>query len=211
MSRRVRSLALRTTRTTRLDDRAEEPEHKRKKAPSIGAFLMRPARRFSLFRAALPLFTRHCLPAPRPLSLAPAPCLGSVLALARLSPRLPAAPVSPRHRTFRPPPRALPAPPRALPHVKNASLRKSLPSGVGKYNLFRRTVPSGTGRYERSTTALKCSFSSRWRPASCSSRRSAAREGDHLSFRPAALLSSPALPYAPAGGSYTPQLAVISP
>ena len=152
MSRRISSLAL---RTTRLDDRAEEPEHKHKKAPSIRSFFdARPARLFSLFRAALPLLRAALFPAPRgivPRSRAfprfrSCPC--------GVCPRaFPAAPVSPRHRTFRRSSSRIArsssrfsAFPRALPHVKNASFAKILALGGGvKYNLFRRAVPSGTG------------------------------------------------------------------
>ncbi len=155
MSRRVRSLEL---QRARFDDRAEEPEHKHKKAPRIRSFFDARPRGFS------PFCTRHCFP-PRAalpllhaaLSLAPAPFLGSVLALAAFVP----APFPPRPypraiARSAAPPRALPMPPHsfsALPHafthVKNASFAKILALGSGvKYNLFRRAVPSGQAGYE---------------------------------------------------------------
>lgn len=158
MSRRIRSLAL---QRARFDDRAEEHEHKHKKAPSIRSFFdARPARLSSLFRAALSLLHAALFPAPRgiaPRSLA-FPRV-RFLPLRRLSPRLrafPAAPVSPRHRTFRRSSSRIArssarfsAFPHAFPHVKNASFAKILALGSGvKYNLFRRAVPSGQAGYE---------------------------------------------------------------
>ena len=152
MSRRVRSLAL---QRARFDDRAEQPEHKHKKAPSIRSFFdARPARH-------CPSCTRHCFP-PR-AALFPAP--RGIVPRSRAFPRFrscpcgvcprafPAAPVSPRHRTFRRSSSRIArssarfsAFPRAFPHVKNASFAKILALGGGvKYNLFRRAVPSGTG------------------------------------------------------------------
>ena len=157
MSRRVRSLA---KQRARFDDRAEEPERKHKKAPSIRSFFdARPARlSLSPPRGIVPLARVFSFATSSLRALAPAPFLGSVSCpcgvCLRASAPFPQPPsrraiarsaaltsrltlVSARFSAF----------PRALPHVKNASFAKILALGGGvKYNLFRRTVPSGTGR-----------------------------------------------------------------